>query len=355
MNNEKKMQAVINLTSIKRNITFKEINKIIYNISYYNLSKLIILFTYKQRSILKFFHNKNIFGVKISCVKINNYFKDVLTFFYKKKNIDSDFFFINPNYFCKINIEQFYNNFQRSKKDVGIAYYNLRNKSSKNFLINCGIFFIKKNFFHPQKKKIFKNLIFETFNSKHLFKDTYYDDYLIKCVRQNKFVFKAMFLDRDGVINEDRGWIYKPKDFKILDGVIDGIKYLNKKKFLVIIITNQSGIGRKLYSVKQFQKLQKYFSKKLEANNCNYDDLFFCPHHPQHGKGKFKIKCKCRKPGSKMLEDAVKKWSINKKLSMMIGDKETDELAAQKAKINFFYKKDIKFTKQIKQILNKQN
>ena len=174
---KKKIQAVINLTNVKRNIKFNEINEIIYNISYYNLSKLIILFTYKQRSILKFFQNKNVFGVKISCIKINNFFRDGLNFFYNKKNIDNDIFFINPDYFCKIDIEQLYNNCQKSKKDVGIAYYNLRNKSSKNLLINCGIFLIKKNFFH--QKKYFNNLVFKTFKSKYLSKDTYYNDYLI--------------------------------------------------------------------------------------------------------------------------------------------------------------------------------
>ena len=163
--------------------------------------------------------------------------------------------------------------------------------------------------------------------------------------------FKCAFLDRDGVINHDKGYISKISDFKIYPGAGKAIKLLNKKNYLVIIITNQSGIGRGLIKIKELKNLHNYLKKEIKKDGGEIDDIFYCPFHPKFGKGKYKKKSNDRKPGDGMIRKAIKKWKINTKNSFMIGDKVSDELAAKKAKIKFFYKKEKNLNTQIKNIL----
>ena len=163
--------------------------------------------------------------------------------------------------------------------------------------------------------------------------------------------FKCAFLDRDGVINYDRGYISKISDFKIYPGVGKAISLLNKKKYLVIIVTNQSGIGRGLIKIKELKKLHIYLKKEIKKDDGKIDDIFYCPFHPKFGKGKYKKKSNDRKPGDGMIKKAIKKWKINPKSSFMIGDKVSDKLAAKKIKIKFFFKKEKNLNAQIKNIL----
>ena len=163
--------------------------------------------------------------------------------------------------------------------------------------------------------------------------------------------FKCAFLDRDGVINQDKGYISKVSDFKIYPGVGKAISLLNKRNYLVIIITNQSGIGRGLIKIKELENLHNYLRKKIKKDRAKIDDIFYCPFHPEFGKGKYKKKSNDRKPGDGMIRKAIKKWKIDSKNSFMIGDKITDKLAAKKAKIKFFYKKEKNLNTQMKIIL----
>ena len=163
--------------------------------------------------------------------------------------------------------------------------------------------------------------------------------------------FKCAFLDRDGVINEDKGYISKISDFKIYPGVGKAISLLNKKNYLVIIITNQSGIGRGLIKIKELENLHNHLKKKIKKDGAKIDDIFYCPFHPEFGKGKYKKKSNDRKPGDGMIKKAIKKWKINTKTSFMIGDKISDKQAAKKAKIKFFYKKEKNLNTLIKNIL----
>ena len=163
--------------------------------------------------------------------------------------------------------------------------------------------------------------------------------------------YKCVFLDRDGVINQDKGYISKISDFKIYPGVGKAISLLNKKNYLVIIITNQSGIGRGLIKIKELKNIHNYLRKKIKKYGGKIDDIFYCPFHPEFGKGKYKKKSNDRKPGDGMIKKAIKKWKVNTKTSFMIGDKISDKLAAKKAKIKFFYKKEKNLNTQIKNIL----
>ena len=119
----------------------------------------------------------------------------------------------------------------------------------------------------------------------------------------------------------------------------------------MIIITNQSGIGRGLIKIKELENLHNYLRKKIKKDRAKIDDIFYCPFHPEFGKGKYKKKSNDRKPGDGMIRKAIKKWKIDTKKSFMIGDKISDKIAAKKAKIKFFYKKEKNLNTQMKIIL----
>lgn len=165
---------------------------------------------------------------------------------------------------------------------------------------------------------------------------------------------KCFFFDRDGVLNQDKGYISNIKDIKIFPKVGEALRYCNKNKYLVIIITNQSGIGRKLITKSQLNKIHDYIKKKINNKKAFIDDIFYCPFHPIYGKGRFKKKSIDRKPGPGMIFKAKKKWNIDLKSSYMIGDKISDKIAANTAGVKFFFKsKKINLFMQIKQILSK--
>ena len=165
---------------------------------------------------------------------------------------------------------------------------------------------------------------------------------------------KCAFLDRDGVINEDKGYISEIQDFKIYPHTAKAIKLLNDNNFLVILITNQAGIGRGLITLKQLQNIHAYLKNIMKKNNALINDIYFCPFHPVFGLGKYKKNSPDRKPGSGMIKKAKKKWNIDNKQSFMIGDKKTDLLAAKNANLKFFYKSKKKnLYIQIKDIISK--
>ena len=166
---------------------------------------------------------------------------------------------------------------------------------------------------------------------------------------------KAVFLDRDGVINYDTGYVHKIKDFKWTAGVKKGLKKLTTNNFKIIIITNQAGIARGYYKRKDVTILHKWLKIECRKEGAIINDFFICPHHPTAGLGKLKKKCKCRKPNNLLIKKAIKKWKISKKFSFMIGDKKTDYQCAKKSGIKFFYKKKNRFDIQINNILKNFN
>lgn len=148
-------------------------------------------------------------------------------------------------------------------------------------------------------------------------------------------VKKAFFLDRDGVINYDKGYVHKIKDFVWKKKSKEAIKFLNKNNYLVIIISNQSGVGRGYYSEKKVKILHDWVQKELKKNNAYIDAFFYAPYY-KFSKNKIYRKGKnMRKPNQGMILKALKKWRINKRKSFIVGDSETDKKLAQNAKISF--------------------
>tara|TARA_B110000008_G_C16887728_1_gene531547 strand:- start:732 stop:1259 length:528 start_codon:yes stop_codon:yes gene_type:complete len=137
---------------------------------------------------------------------------------------------------------------------------------------------------------------------------------------------KTIFLDRDGVINKDKNYVYKVEDFEFIDGVFTACKYLLAQNYKIIIVTNQSGIGRGYYSEKDFDNINAWMLKQFRKNDVNILDVFHCPHIPE-------ANCNCRKPKPGMFYEAKNKHSIDLEKSWMIGDSERDITAANLAGI----------------------
>tara|TARA_B100000408_G_C10135066_1_gene155857 strand:+ start:10 stop:504 length:495 start_codon:yes stop_codon:yes gene_type:complete len=136
---------------------------------------------------------------------------------------------------------------------------------------------------------------------------------------------KAIFLDRDGVINKERkDYVKSVEEFQIIDNIPKVIKILKEKGFVVIVITNQSAINRGLVTIETLNEIHNHLQKILKDNNTSIDDFYFCPHIPDEN-------CQCRKPNPGMLIKAVQDHDIDMNQSFMIGDSLTDVQAAQKA------------------------
>ncbi len=136
---------------------------------------------------------------------------------------------------------------------------------------------------------------------------------------------KALFLDRDGVINVDTGYTHKIEDFSLIEGIIPLCLEALAKKYLLIVITNQSGIARALYTVEQMHTFHAHLLQILKQQDIDIQEIYFCPHHPT-----LSGRCLCRKPGTLLVEKAIARYKISPSLSWMIGDKERDILAGQK-------------------------
>jgi len=143
----------------------------------------------------------------------------------------------------------------------------------------------------------------------------------------------AVFFDRDGVLNEDIGYLYKKEDFKWVQGAIETIKYFNEHEYLVFVITNQSGVARGYYTEVDVQKLHGWMNAELAKYDAHIDEFFYCPHHVKGIVAEYSCDCACRKPKTGMLDKAFAEYSIDKDRSIMIGDKESDMECAAKAGI----------------------
>lgn len=137
---------------------------------------------------------------------------------------------------------------------------------------------------------------------------------------------KVAFLDRDGVINHDTGYTWKIDDFQFTDGCIDALKALTHANYQLIVVTNQSGIGRGYYSEDDYQRLTHWYLHQLQQHGVHILAVYHCPHTPEDD-------CDCRKPKPGLFYQAYDEYKIDKKNSLMIGDKLSDVEAARAAGI----------------------
>ena len=135
---------------------------------------------------------------------------------------------------------------------------------------------------------------------------------------------KAIFLDRDGTINVEKHYLYKIEDFEFLPGVIDALKQLQQAGFLLIVITNQSGIARGYYTEEDFQKLNDWMVSTLRKQGVTIADVYYCPHLPDAQVSAYRKDCNCRKPKLGMYKQAILDYNIQIGHSYAIGDKIRD-------------------------------
>lgn len=149
---------------------------------------------------------------------------------------------------------------------------------------------------------------------------------------------KAIFLDRDGTINQKRGLIWKEEQFELEDGTIEAIRKINQSGYLAIVVTNQSAVARGLCQIKDIEEIHKKMETLLGQKGVYLDDIHFCPHHPDKGYPEenpiYKISCQCRKPNTGMLIDCARQYNIDMENSWIIGDSTVDIQTGKKAGIH---------------------
>jgi D-glycero-D-manno-heptose 1,7-bisphosphate phosphatase len=141
----------------------------------------------------------------------------------------------------------------------------------------------------------------------------------------------AIFLDRDGTINVDHGYVHEIEHFQFIDGVIDACHKLKEMGFALVLVTNQSGIARGKFSEEQFICLTEWMDWSLADRDVDFDCIYFCPHHPGTLIEKYRQACDCRKPQPGMLLQAMHELNIDMAASYMVGDKPEDMQAAMAA------------------------
>lgn len=143
----------------------------------------------------------------------------------------------------------------------------------------------------------------------------------------------AVFIDRDGVINVDRGYVHTVDDFEYIEGVFEACKKLKEMGYLLVLVTNQAGIARGMYTEDEFLTLTEWMDWNFVDNGVEFDGIYYCPHHPTEGKGDYLQDCNCRKPKPGMLISARDFLKIDMAKSVMIGDKADDMKAAEAAEV----------------------
>ena len=301
-----------------------------------------------------------------------------------KKHLKSSFFVTNGDTYFDFNIRDLEFNIFLLKANVGVALtkikslhsrisYQIRNskflkisKSKKKEKYVCGgIYYFKKKVINNYKKGILdidRDLMMKFNNKKNVFVKYYKNNFLDigtpKDLRKSSAFLKkntikpCAFLDRDGVFNEDFGYVYTAKKTKWKKNIFKAIKLLNDNNYRVIIITNQAGIAKGYYSLSDYINYTNWFNKKFFIKGSFIDQTYFSPFHTEGKIKKFKKKSNFRKPGNGMIIKAFKDWEINKGKSFLIGDKETDLLAGRKSGIKSYLVQDDIFY-QIKKLIKK--
>ena len=148
---------------------------------------------------------------------------------------------------------------------------------------------------------------------------------------------KVAFLDRDGVINVDTGYVGFQKDFRWTDNCHEALRVIKSLGFEIVIVTNQSGIARGYYSSEQYHRLTEWYLSELRASEINVLDVLHCPHHIDGAVSDLAVNCSCRKPKPGMILEAMKKHSVDMSQSFLVGDKLTDIQAAISSGLDRYY------------------
>jgi len=351
------------------------IEHIIKNFARFGINEILLLCGYKSFLFKKKFHNKKLFGVSIKCVSEKKPLGTSGALYQSKKYLKDNFLIANGDTFFDININDLIINFFKKKNALlflslkrmkKISRYDVFSIKKKNLLgyrknskfinINSGLGVMNKKILKyldkkgSLEKKIFPKLI----RDKKLFGKIYFNNFIdmgtyedlekLPFFLKNMYFKPALFLDRDGVINKDIGYLSKIKDVVWKPRIFEFIKKFNDNNFYIFVITNQSGIGRGYYTEKDLSVLNTWINTKIREKGGNIDEFFFAPYFKYSKKKKYRLNHKLRKPNIGMIRLASKSWSINLKKSLLIGDSQSDLQTAKNAGINY---KIIPFNKKL--------
>ena len=334
----------------------------------YKFDKIYLIGHYKSYQFKKIFHNKEFNFIKCEFIKEKKAMDTGGALNSIRKKVKGDMIVVNGDSYLNYDYLKFKNFNIINKSHSMILVKNLNYKSNNKLsrlkiekkiikksyyskYMNSGVYFFKKNIFNviPKNKKIsLENDILPILIEKKKIRGMYSNDFFIDIgLKKNLNLAKrklikvikkpAIFLDRDGVLNKDTGYAHKFKKMEWINNSLNLLKKVNKSKINLFIVTNQSGIARKFYSEKNFLSLHKRIKDFFINKNIFIDDLKYCPHHPKLGVGKYRISCKCRKPKNKMITDLIDYWNVDVAKSLMMGDNNSDLLAASKSKLKFYY------------------
>ena len=358
------------------------IEYLLFNLSRQGFRKVLILCSYKSHFFFKKYHNKKYFNLKIICLKENNPAGTGGALLNAKNFLKNTFLLCNGDTYFDINLNDLSSNFDKkkmllllavtssesknrftnlniNKKNGLVKNVNLRTSSQIGY-VNAGHYICSKKILSFIKKEcsleknVFPLLIklnklyariytnsFKKFLDIGDPKDFYKAKNFI-----NKILFKpAIFLDRDGVINKDLGYVIKKKDIIWKRDIFKFIKYYNDKGYYVFVITNQSGIGRGFYSEEELLDLHHWMNSKLRSKGAHVDKFYYAPYFKDSINLKYRKGSKFRKPNKGMIDLALKEWNVNLKKSKFFGDSEIDRNVAQKSNLNFEL---VKFNKKFK-------
>jgi len=337
--------------------------------------KIYILAGYKAQKIKKLYKGKIYNFCKVEVIAEKKILGTGGAIYNLRKRIENDFILMNGDTFFPINLKKFFES-SDSKKIIHVALTNRKNYRSNSQLINLkfnkknelhvsenktkymngGIYFVRRKIFSYMNKKVFsleefltKDLIDKGLVSANFFKEPFIDIGTPNKLNQaskflKQFYYKpAVIFDRDNTLIYDNGYTHKAKDLVFKPKILNYLKVLSDKNIFLFIVTNQAGIGKGIFTLKDFNNFQYNMKQRLLNKNIFIDDVKFCPFHPKAKINKYKKKSNFRKPGNLMIEELYKEWRFNRIASLVIGDSIADQKMALKSKINFLFAKDIKF------------
>ncbi len=351
------------------------INYIIKNFYRQGIRNFLILTWYKNHLFQKQL-NTNFKDANIKIIKENKKLGTAGAIRNAFKYLKNSFFVTNGDTFFDINIRDLELQTKKNFSKIGVALklslehknylsYKINNKKivlsykkiKKNKKLVCGgIYYLNKTVIKKLKKgnlDIDKDIILSNLRNKRkitakIFNKSFIDIGSKSSLKKASNFIKrninkpCAFLDRDGVINYDTGYVHKPKQIKWRKNIFKAVKFLNDNNIRVIVTTNQAGIAKGKFKENDFFILTNWISKQFIKRGSFIDYTYYCPFHLNAKIKKFKKNSIYRKPGNGMIEKAFKDWEILRNKSILIGDKETDIAAGIKSKIKSFYvEKDV--------------
>ena len=346
------------------------IDYIIKKIASYPINHIHIMAGYKGNKIFKKYNKTYQNFVPITCHVEKEYLGTGGSLKLIEKKLTNNFILINGDTYFDIDFSIFFKPKLKKKNIIILSndkFYKDNNKlnnlnisknkkvfyDNKSKYFNGGIYYLSKSIIKKIKKikkktiSLEKEIIEKEILNNKIFgiiKNNFFIDIgTEKNLKRSKILIPnittkaAVFLDRDGVINYDKGYTHKIRDFKFKPKIIKLLKDKTKQDYFLFIVTNQAGIAHGIFTIAKFYSLQQNLKKLLFKNNILIHDVKYCPFHKYGIIKKYRKFSNYRKPGNLMIENLKKNWNINIKKSIMIGDKLSDRQCAEKSEIKFFY------------------